>query len=46
VLVGASLGHFVTSFIYKAFMGLPEGAPMVSLSPSKRGALIDVSLRW
>ena len=46
VLAGAALGHFVTSFICKAFMGLPEGAPMLSFAPSKKGATVGFSFAW
>jgi membrane-associated phospholipid phosphatase len=46
VLAGAALGHFLTSFICKAFMGLPEGAPTFLFSPLKRGAGLNVSFTW
>lgn len=46
VLAGAALGHFVTSFMCRAFMGLPEGAPTLSLSPSKRGGMAHLSFAW
>ena len=46
VLVGAALGHFVTTFVSKAFMGLPAGAPALSLVPSKRGAKAGLSFAW
>jgi membrane-associated phospholipid phosphatase len=47
VLVGAALGHFLTSFICEAFMGLPEGQRFgFSFAPSKRGVMIGVTLPW
>ena len=46
VLAGAALGHFLTSFICKAFMGLPEGAPRLSVDPSKQGVMVGVSFAW
>ena len=42
VLVGAALGHFISAFIYDAFMGLPEDRRFIFfVSPSKRGAMIE-----
>ncbi len=46
VLAGAALGHFVTSFICKAFMGLPEGTAQFSVSPSKQGVMVGLSMAW
>jgi len=46
VLAGAALGHFLTSFICKAFMGLPEGAPLLSFAPSKQGVMVGLSFIW
>jgi TctA family transporter len=46
VLVGAALGHFPTTFICEAFMGLPEDQKLgFSFVPSKQG-VIGLSLPW
>jgi membrane-associated phospholipid phosphatase len=44
VLVGAALGHFITAFIYDAFMGLPEdGRFALYVSPSKHERMIGLA---
>jgi len=44
VLAGAALGHFLSAFIYDAFMGVPEDERLgLYVSPSKHGAMIGVS---
>jgi hypothetical protein len=44
VLAGAALGHFVSAFIYDAFMGLPEDRRFIfCISPSKHGAMIRLA---
>jgi len=40
------VGNFVTRFICKAFVGLPESAPTFSLSPSKRETMAQRSFAW
>jgi hypothetical protein len=44
VLAGAALGHFISAFIYDAFMGVPEDERLgLYVSPSRHGAMIGVS---
>lgn len=44
VLVGAALGHFLTAFIYDAFMNLPEDNNVeVAVYPLERGAGVGVA---
>jgi membrane-associated phospholipid phosphatase len=44
VLAGAALGHFISAFLYDAFMGVPEHKRWeLSVSPTKGGAMIGVS---
>jgi hypothetical protein len=44
VLVGAGLGHFLSAFIYDAFMGLPEHERLgLYVSPRKHGGMIGLS---
>ncbi len=44
VLVGAALGHFLSAFIYDAFIGLPEHERLgLYVSPSKHGVMIGVT---
>jgi membrane-associated phospholipid phosphatase len=44
VLVGAALGHFLSAFIYDAFMGLPEHERLgLYVSPRKHGGMIGLS---
>ena len=44
VLVGAALGHFLSAFIYDAFMGLPEHERLgLYVSPTKHGVMIGLS---
>jgi hypothetical protein len=43
VLAGAALGHFLTTFIYKAFMNLPEDSPIdVAFLPVEGGASMNL----
>jgi hypothetical protein len=43
VLVGAALGHFVTAFLYEAFMGLPEDRRFgFAISPLRGGAMAEL----
>jgi hypothetical protein len=45
VLVGAALGHFLTAFLYDAFMNLPEDAPVdIAVFPVEGGAGIGLAL--
>ena len=44
VLAGAAIGHFLSAFIYDAFMGLPEQKRWeLYASPTKGGAMFEVS---
>jgi membrane-associated phospholipid phosphatase len=44
VLAGAAIGHFISAFMYDAFMGLPEQKNWVLYaSPTKGGAMVEVS---
>ena len=44
VLAGAALGHFLSAFMYDAFMGLPEHKRWgLYVSPTKGGAMIGLS---
>jgi hypothetical protein len=44
VLAGAALGHFISAFIYDAFMRVPEDERLgLYVSPSRHGAMIGVS---
>lgn len=44
VLAGAALGHFLSAFIYDAFIGIPEHKSWgLYVSPVKGGAMIGVS---
>ena len=47
VLVGAALGHFMTTFTCEAFMGLPGNQKLgFSMAPQKKGATIGLTLPW
>jgi membrane-associated phospholipid phosphatase len=44
VLAGAAIGHFLSAFIYDAFIGLPEHERLgLYVLPSKHGVMIGVS---
>jgi membrane-associated phospholipid phosphatase len=44
VLAGAALGHFLSAFIYDAFMGVPEDERLgLYVLPSKHGVMIGLS---
>jgi hypothetical protein len=44
VLAGAAIGHFLSAFIYDAFIGLPEHERIgLYVLPSKHGVMIGVS---
>jgi membrane-associated phospholipid phosphatase len=44
VLAGAAIGHFLSAFIYDAFMGLPEQKRWdLYASPTRGGAMFEVS---
>jgi membrane-associated phospholipid phosphatase len=44
VLAGAALGHFLSAFIYDAFMGLPEHRRLgIYIEPSKHGVMVGLS---
>jgi membrane-associated phospholipid phosphatase len=44
VLAGAAIGHFISAFIYDAFMGLPEQKRWELYAwPTKGGAMFEVS---
>ena len=44
VLAGAAIGHFLSAFMYDAFMGLPEHKRWgLYVSPTKGGAMIGLS---
>ena len=44
VLAGAALGHFLSAFIYDAFIGLPEHRRWgIYIEPNKHGAMIGLS---
>jgi len=47
VLAGAALGHFLTAFIYDAFMNLPEDSKVdVAIAPLDGGATINLAWRF
>jgi hypothetical protein len=47
VLAGAALGHFLTAFIYDAFMNLPKDSRLdVAISPTDGGATMQVAIRF
>ena len=47
VLAGAALGHFLTAFIYDAFMNLPEDNPVdVAVMPLDGGAAVSLAFRF
>jgi hypothetical protein len=44
VLVGAALGHFLSAFIYDAFIGLPDHKRLgLYVAPTKHGVMIGLS---
>ncbi len=44
VLAGAALGHFISAFIYDAFIGLPEHRRWgIYIEPTKHGAMVGLS---
>ena len=44
VLAGAALGHFLSAFIYDAFIGLPEHRRLgIYVEPNKHGAMVGLS---
>jgi hypothetical protein len=47
VLAGAALGHFLTAFIYDAFMNLPDdSSPDMAISLVGGGAMVDLAWRF
>ena len=47
VLAGAALGHFLTAFIYDAFMNLPEDTKIdLAIAPLDGGATINLAWRF
>ena len=47
VLAAAALGHFLSAFIYDAFMNLPENSPIdVAITPLDGGGALSVAFRF
>jgi len=43
VLVGAALGHFLSAFVYNAFLGVPKDKQFIVISPLERGAMVQLN---
>jgi membrane-associated phospholipid phosphatase len=47
VLAGAALGHFLSAFIYNAFMNPPENSPInMAITPLDGGGALSVAFRF